>query len=69
MYITDKARNLDICVGCGEPKSIGCIVCWECFKYRQDVVPYKYANKTLAEWLQTIPPNWKMRIAQSSIRQ
>ena len=31
-------------------------VCWDCFKYRTDVTPYKYFQGTYDEWLQTLPP-------------
>lgn len=37
----DIARSLDVCPGCGEPKSVGTIVCWVCFKYRHEIVPLK----------------------------
>ena len=62
-----KARKLDVCSGCGEFKAVGLIVCWECFKYRTDVKPFKYADMTLLNWLKLIPANWKMKIAQSGL--
>jgi len=53
---SDLARDLELCPGCGEPKQSGCIVCWDCFKYRTDKTPLKYFegqdwNNPLQEWL------------------
>ena len=45
------ARTLSICPGCGKPKQIGCVVCWDCFKYRTDIKPLKYFDGSLADWL------------------
>ena len=61
-----KARKLDVCTGCGEFKSIGCIVCWQCFKFGDN--PFKYADLSLLDWLKTIPVvNWKAKIARSGL--
>ncbi len=57
MLITDEmlpdahVRGLSICPGCGGPKSGGCLVCWDCFKYRLDITPLKYYGGSLADWL------------------
>ena len=40
-----------VCRGCGGVKELGLIVCWPCFKYRDDIVPFKYFGGTLSEWL------------------
>jgi len=48
------ARTETVCRGCNEPKATGLIVCWPCFKYREDIVPFKYFDGTLSEWLQTV---------------
>ena len=37
-----KVRESTTCPGCGGAKDRGCVVCWSCFKYRADVVPFKY---------------------------
>ena len=37
-----QARTETVCRGCGGEKEAGLIVCWPCFKYREDVVPFKY---------------------------
>ena len=44
-------RSLTTCCGCGKPKDIGLVVCWECFKYRQDITPLKYDGRSVADWL------------------
>ena len=38
----NEYRKSETCPGCGKPKQVGCVVCWNCFKYRQDVTPLKY---------------------------
>lgn len=65
MNAETKARKLDVCPSCGEPKTIGCIVCWQCFKYIAN--PFKYADLPLMDWLKTIPANWKAKIARSGL--
>ena len=49
--LEEHVRTETICRGCGEAKEAGLIVCWICFKYREDIVPFKYFGGTLAEWL------------------
>ena len=50
--ITEKEiREETICRGCGRIKDKGLIVCWYCFKYRKDIVPWKYFEGTFANWL------------------
>ena len=49
-----KVRNHPVCPGCGQAKDLGCLVCWPCFKYRNDVEPFKYFEGYLREWLHTI---------------
>ena len=46
-----EARKLDTCPACDSPKSKGCIVCWDCFKYREGITPLKYANVPFEVWL------------------
>ncbi|MFH1921773.1 MAG: hypothetical protein ABIP48_18060 [Planctomycetota bacterium] len=46
------------CPGCGKPKQVGCVVCWPCFKYRDNPLKY-FANDTpdagdLVAWLKAI---------------
>jgi hypothetical protein len=53
--LAEAARDNLICLGCNGPKPPRCIVCWNCWKYRKDVVPFKYyAGGTLREWLASI---------------
>ena len=53
--IKEKAiRNETICRGCDNPKSKGLVVCWNCFKYRKDVTPFKYFDGSLEEWLREV---------------
>lgn len=47
----EEIRRETICRGCGKEKGEGQIVCWQCFKYRKDIVPYKYFEGTFVEWL------------------
>lgn len=47
------ARLATFCPGCGKPKEPGLIVCWPCFKYRND--GFKWAGDCdLEKWLQRI---------------
>ncbi len=53
------ARTLRTCPGCGQPKEVGLIVCWDCFKDRKDlpagVPPFKWwASSSLNSWLRAI---------------
>ena len=49
--ITEKqSRKLDMCPGCGKPKVIGLVVCWDCMKYRKDITPLKYFDGTFEQW-------------------
>lgn len=51
--LVEQAKTETICKGCGEPKDVGMIVCWECFKYRTDITSLKYYEGTFAGWLET----------------
>ena len=64
MITEEQARELDVCPGCGEPKGPGLMVCWVCFKYREDICPLKYFGGTWGDWLDLVPETWKTRIAQ-----
>ena len=44
-------RQLSVCCGCGGSKNVGCVVCWDCFKYRKDITPLKYDGRSVADWL------------------
>ena len=46
-------RQETTCRGCGQPKEVGLLVCWTCFKYRKDN-PFKYWKGTLRTWLAAI---------------
>ena len=52
--LEERARTETVCRGCNGEKGAGLIVCWPCFKYREDIVPFKYFGGTLSEWLQTV---------------
>lgn len=53
--IEEVARLSPICI-CGARKSLPRMsVCWDCFKYRKDVVPLKYSGLSYAEWVKTLP--------------
>lgn len=53
-----QARNSSECIGCGKDNPAGCIVCWQCFKYRTDIVPLKQWNGGFAEWQVVAIPTW-----------
>ena len=53
--LEERARRETSCGGCGGTKEQGLIVCWPCFKYREDVEPFKYFGGTLTEWFKTLP--------------
>ena len=48
----EKARESTKCLGCGETKEFGLVVCWDCFKYRNDA--FKYSKKSLDNWLKSL---------------
>ena len=50
----NAVRKETHCRGCGGAKPEGCVVCWNCFKYRSDVTPFKYFDGGLDEWLVSI---------------
>lgn len=43
-----------ICVGCDNNKEPGLTVCWNCFKYRTDVIPLKEFWGNVWEWLEYV---------------
>ena len=49
--LADQARTETFCRGCGGGKSVGLIVCWTCFSYREDAVPFREFRGTLLQWL------------------
>lgn len=52
-----EARLSPICIGCGRPTNCpGGLVCWDCFKRREDVTPLKYSGQTFEEWQRGLPP-------------
>jgi hypothetical protein len=52
--LEEQARTETFCRGCGGEKEDGLIVCWPCFKYRDDIVPFKYFDGTFEEWLERV---------------
>ena len=44
-------RDSSICAGCHKVKDIGLVVCWNCYKYRTDIKPFKYFQGDIEEWL------------------
>jgi hypothetical protein len=58
MNLESDARLSQICPGCDKPKGLELVVCWDCFKYRADVTPFKYfegkEDDPLKEWLEYI---------------
>jgi len=60
----DLARDLIYCPACGYCKDQALVVCWDCFKYRKDIVPWKYFDGDFADWLRTIPRTKDVEVAQ-----
>lgn len=54
----NKYRAMSACAGCKKSKEIGLVVCWDCFKYRDDVIPFKYHNGSIESWLEIV---WGVR--------
>jgi hypothetical protein len=52
--VDDYIRSRPICFACGSEKQVGCVVCWDCFKHRQDVTPFKYYDGNILEWLEYV---------------
>jgi hypothetical protein len=52
--LEEHVRTETTCRACDEAKEIGLVVCWLCFKYREDIVPLKYFDGTFTEWLARI---------------
>lgn len=49
-----QARAMTICPACGRGKTYQALVCWNCFKYRQDITPLKYSGLSFRDWLRTV---------------
>jgi hypothetical protein len=45
----EKARPISFCLGCGNNKDQGTIVCWNCFKHSEDCL--KESGKSFRLWL------------------
>jgi hypothetical protein len=52
--LEERARTETVCRGCNGEKETGLIVCWACFTYREDIVPFKDFDGTLSLWLQSV---------------
>ena len=46
-----EMRAATVCAGCGSQKQQGLVLCWQCYKYRQDITAYKYFHGSMEEWL------------------
>lgn len=46
-----NARKSDICLACLADKEPGNVLCWNCYKYRTDITPYKDFHGSLEEYL------------------
>lgn len=58
----ETIRNAENCLGCGKEKARGLVVCWVCFKYRKDIMPFKYFNGGLADWLNELQYSQETKI-------
>lgn len=52
LTLEDEQRTVETCIACGEHKQLGLVVCWDCFKYRDN--GFKYSNLSLEDWLKEI---------------
>ena len=59
----NELRRQTVCQGCGGQKDVGCVVCWDCFKYRQDVMPFKWFQGDINEWLEMVAREGKSNAA------
>lgn len=48
-------RSQDMCRACGGGKDKAGLLCWDCFKHRADITPWKYYRKSLHEWFASLP--------------
>lgn len=48
IYAEQEARLEENCIACGNHKTKGALVCWDCFKYSP--VPLKYFSGSFEEW-------------------
>lgn len=44
-----EQREKTVCIGCGQPKQQGLVVCWGCFK--GGTLPFKDFQGSIADWL------------------
>lgn len=44
-----EARSMETCIACGNQKSLGALVCWDCFKYVSQ--PLKTWTGSFESWL------------------
>lgn len=49
-----EARKSYNCPACNNAKEQNSLVCWDCFKRREDVTPLKYFEGTFTEWMKLI---------------
>lgn len=47
-----EARDSKVCPACKKEKNKGLIVCWGCFKYREN--PLKYSPLPFNQWIKII---------------
>lgn len=50
-------RDMDTCIVCKQEKSAGLIVCWDCYKYREDMTPFKYYKGTIEDYIKESEEN------------
>lgn len=46
-----EARIANKCPACNQNKEQGSLVCWDCFKRRDDIIPLKFYQGTFNQWL------------------
>ena len=49
--LDDLARSSPSCLGCSQTKVKGLVVCWDCFKYTLNKIPFKNYYGDIKQWL------------------
>lgn len=51
--LDQQARDSVSCLGCGQHKDKGLVVCWNCFKYTLNKIPFKDYYGDIKQWALT----------------
>jgi len=62
MTLEEKARKQDYCPVCAKDKEKNAITCWDCFKHTKEIVPLKYTDLSIEDWLSKHAKKWQVII-------